>query len=124
MTDWMLKYGTVFKFQIFGSELICISDPEILKIMLSTKLSLFKKDTVWTYKPFMDILGNGLVTAEGESWRKQRFLLSSHLRVDILEDIPAMTLKAVERLSLKLDAAKISGQGWYLTFLLKFPPRK
>lgn len=53
MTDWMLKYGTVFKFHLFGSDMICISDPEILKIMLSTKLSMFKKDTLWTYRPFM-----------------------------------------------------------------------
>ena len=53
MTDWMLQYGTVFKFHLFGSDMICISDPEILKIMLSTKLSMFKKDTLWTYRPFM-----------------------------------------------------------------------
>eukprot|EP01035_Chromulina_nebulosa_P040475 gene40475-54735_t len=110
MTDWMLKYGTVFKFHLFGSDMICISDPEILKIMLSTKLSMFKKDTLWTYRPFMDILGNGLVTAEGESWRQQRFLLSSHLRTDILENIPAMTLKAVQRLCAKLEDAKNTGK--------------
>ena len=53
MTDWMIQYGTVFKFHLFGSDMICISDPEILKIMLSTKLSMFKKDTLWTYRPFM-----------------------------------------------------------------------
>ena len=57
----------------------------------------------------MVLLGNGLVTAEGSSWRKQRNLLSSHLRLDILDQIPSITIRAVERLKLKLDKFKGNG---------------
>ena len=75
-------------------------------MILNTKLSIFKKDLEWTYRPFLVILGNGLVTADGLSWRKQRLLLSAHLRIDILEFIPDMAIRAVQRLALKLDKAK------------------
>ena len=128
MTDWAREYGGIFRFQLFGSDAVVISDPSILKVVLSTKLSNFKKDgrqslhyrmrcchgrnlfvVVWTYKPFMVLLGRGLVTSEGEEWRRQRTLFSHKLRVDILSEIPAITTRAVRRLSDKLDAIKASG---------------
>ena len=109
MAEWMLQYGTIYRFHLFGVDSIYVSDPAMLKIILSTKLSVFKKDTEWTYKPFMVILGNGLVTADGTSWRKQRNLLSSHLRIEILDSIPKMALEAVQRLCIKLDKAMTEG---------------
>lgn len=109
MARWAVEYGTFYKLHLFGSDAYVVSDPDLLKIILQTKLSIFKKDVAWTYKPFMVLLGNGLVTAEGSSWRKQRNLLSSHLRLDILDQIPSITIRAVERLKLKLDKFKGSG---------------
>ena len=109
MARWAVEYGTFYKLHLFGSDAYVVSDPELLKIVLQTKLSVFKKDVAWTYKPFMVLLGNGLVTAEGSSWRKQRNLLSSHLRLDILDQIPSITIRAVERLKIKLDKFKGSG---------------
>ena len=109
MARWAVEYGTFYKLHLFGSDAYVVSDPELLKIILQTKLSIFKKDVAWTYKPFMVLLGNGLVTAEGSSWRKQRNLLSSHLRLDILDQIPSITIRAVERLKIKLDKFKGSG---------------
>lgn len=110
MASWATEYGTIYKLLLFGSSAYVISDPELLKIILQTKLSAFKKDTKWTYKPFLVILGNGMVTAEGTSWRKQRTLLSSHLRLDILDDIPGITVSAVKRLKIKLDQLKEEGK--------------
>lgn len=109
MANWVYEYGTIYRIQLFGSDAIIVSDPALLKIMLQTKMNTFKKDTEWTYKPFMVLLGNGLVTSDGASWKKQRMLLANHLKFGILTDIPAMALKAVQRLSIKLDNAKASG---------------
>ena len=52
-----------------------------------------------------DILGTGLVTSEGALWNKQRTLISYALRVEILDDIVDIALRAVERLVRKLVAA-------------------
>lgn len=109
MTEWARQYGRIYKITLFGSDGIVISDAEMLKVVLNTKLSVFKKDVEWTYKPFLVILGNGLVTADGDNWRRQRVLLSSHLRIDILDLIPDMAIRAVQRLSTKLHKARKSG---------------
>jgi len=46
-------------------------------------MTVFKKDLNFTYKPFMSLLGRGLVTSDGKLWRKQRSLLSHRLRFEI-----------------------------------------
>lgn len=71
--------------------------------MLQTNLLNYKKDLEWTYKPFLAILGKGLVTADGHNHRRQRTLLSHTLRIEILDEIPQMALRAVQRLSLKIN---------------------
>jgi len=106
MTSWMNDYGLIYRFRFIGNEGIVVCDPEILKIILSSKLSSFKKDTQWTYKPFMDLLGFGLVTSEGSLWRSQRTLLSHKFRVEILSGIPDMAYRAVRRLCTKLNVEK------------------
>ncbi|KAJ1436454.1 cytochrome P450 [Ochromonadaceae sp. CCMP2298] len=109
MGNWVKDYGTIFRVHLFGSDAVVVADPALLKIILATKLSVFEKDLAWTYKPFMVLLGNGLVTSSGASWRHQRTLLANHLKINILEEIPGMALKAVKRLCVKLDKAKADG---------------
>jgi cytochrome P450 len=110
MAKWVLEYGTVYRIQLFGSECTIVSDPALLKVVLQTKMNTFKKDIEWTYKPFLVLLGNGLVTSDGDSWRKQRTLLANHLKFNILDEIPNMAMKAVQRLCVKLDKAKATGE--------------
>lgn len=109
MAKWTLQHGNIFRIHLFGSDAVVVADPELLKIVLKLKLSCFNKDTAWTYKPFMPLLGRGLVTSEGEQWRAQRAMMGSHLKIDILQHIPKMAVDAVERLCIKLDAAKENG---------------
>ena len=109
MAKWVYKYGTVYRIHLFGSDAVVIADPSLLKIALQLKLSAFNKDTAWTYKPFMVILGNGLVTSEGDSWREQRARMGSYLKIDILEQIPKLAVAAVHRLCKKLDKVKAEG---------------
>ena len=78
-------------------------------MILQTKLSKFRKDVGGTYKPFMVLLGKGLVTSEGDEWLRQRKLVGHSLKIDILADIPRMAVDAVVRLCSKLDAAVTSG---------------
>ena len=49
-------------------------------------------------RALQDILGTGLVTSEGALWNKQRTLISYALRVEILDDIVDIALRAVQRL--------------------------
>jgi hypothetical protein len=106
MTEWHAEYGSVYRFVLFGRNCVSISDPDILKEVLHNKHTIFKKDIPFTYAPFMPLLGQGLVTADGKAWRDQRTKVSSALRIDILEEIPRITVSALERLFVKLDGAE------------------
>lgn len=46
MTQWVKEYGTCYQFWLFGSNAVAIADPELLKIILQTKMAIFKKDLV------------------------------------------------------------------------------
>lgn len=52
--------------------------------MPQTKQKLYDKDLDFSYKPFLSILGSGLVTANGAHWQKQRLLMVRRTRAPSL----------------------------------------
>lgn len=105
MIGWHHQYGPIFSFTLLGRTCVAISSPTYLRVMLQSKIKHVKKDVAFTYKPFLPILGTGIVTSEGKRWMKQRLNISSALRFDVLDDIPRITLGAVQHLCHKLDRA-------------------
>jgi hypothetical protein len=43
--------------------------------VLASNLGNYVKDVGFSYQPFLPILGTGLVTSEGDLWKKQRLLV-------------------------------------------------
>jgi cytochrome P450 len=74
-----------------------------------TKQRLYEKDLDFSYKPFLSILGTGLVTANGAHWQKQRLLMGPALRIDMLDAIIPIAKTAVDRLCAQLEAHRGSG---------------
>ena len=103
MESWHRTYGPIYSFQLLGRSMVSIEHPDYLKEILQSKIQNVKKDVEFAYKPFLPILGKGIVTSEGKSWMDQRRKISGALKVDILEGIPKATLHAVQRLMVKLD---------------------
>ena len=91
--------------QIFTRHCVVIADPSTMKRVMSSNMKNYSKDTEFSYAPFLEILGTGLVTSGGESWRRMRGHISKALRVEILDEIIAIANRAVERLCVKLDDA-------------------
>jgi cytochrome P450 len=96
-------------FPLMGAMMFSVASPELAKCILQSKISHVQKDVQGTLKPFLSILGTGIVSSDGEHWFQQRLKMSHPLRRDILEIIPIQTLQAVQRLFLIMDAACISG---------------
>ena len=96
--------------QIFTRHCVVIADPSMMKRVMSSNLKNYAKDLEFSYAPFLEILGTGLVTSGGDTWRKMRGHISKALRVEILDEIIAIATRAVERLCSKLDAIKGSGE--------------
>jgi cytochrome P450 len=95
--------------QIFTRHCVVIADPSTMKRVMSSNMKNYPKDTEFSYAPFLEILGTGLVTSGGETWRRMRGHISKALRVEILDEIIAIANRAVERLCVKLDDAKRDG---------------
>ena len=96
--------------QIFTRHCVVIADPSTMKRVMSSNMKNYSKDLEFSYAPFLDILGTGLVTSGGEMWRKMRGNISKALRVEILDEIIAIATRAVDRLCVKLDAIKGTGE--------------
>ncbi len=58
----------------------------MIKRVFDSNQRNYVKDIEFSYKPFMPVLGNGLITSKGDLWQKQRVLLSSAFRIEILEE--------------------------------------
>jgi len=110
MESWHRQYGSIYAFKLLGNTCICIDSPEYLKQVLQSKIKLVKKDVTFAYKPFLPILGTGIVTAEGTSWMKQRRKISAPFKIEVLEIIPRVTIEAVQRLMVKMDHCAESGE--------------
>jgi cytochrome P450 len=65
-------YGDVVPLRIMGRRLALFSHPDLIEQVLVTQASKFVKH--FGLRMYMPILGNGLVTSEGEFWRRQRKL--------------------------------------------------
>ena len=50
-----------------------------------------------SFKPFMGILGTGLVTAHGAHWQQQRVKVGPVLRYDMLEHVAEIAHAATQR---------------------------
>lgn len=68
------RYGDVVAFRLFGHQAFLVSNPEGVKQVLQEKHSIYTKEN-FDYRLLKRVLGEGLVTSEGELWRKQRRLI-------------------------------------------------
>lgn len=86
-----------------------LRDPQTMKRVFQTHYKSYPKDKDFSYGPFLNILGTGLVTSEGALWHQQRLLMAPALRVEILSDVVRIAKEAVDRLTEKLE--KVRGTG-------------
>jgi cytochrome P450 len=106
LTMWHQQEGQpIICFPLMGSMMFSIASPTLCKNVLQSKVSHLHKDVHGTMKPFLSILGTGIVSSDGEHWFQQRLKMSHPLRRDILDIIPIQTLNAVQRLFTIMDSA-------------------
>ena len=103
MERWHNEYGPIYTYTLLGRRCVAVAKPDHLKQILQSQIANVQKDVKFAYKPFLPILGSGIVTSEGKDWMRQRLAVSSMLRIDVLEEIPRITYGAIDRLSSKLN---------------------
>ncbi|KAL4435224.1 hypothetical protein ABPG77_001906 [Micractinium sp. CCAP 211/92] len=109
MLEWARASGPIVRFNILQRTGLVVNDPQGAKRIFQTKQKLYDKDLDFSYKPFLSILGTGLVTANGAHWQKQRLLMAPALRIDMLDAIIPIAKTAVDRLCKQLEAYRNTG---------------
>ncbi len=107
MHDWLLTTKQpILKYSVLGKQGVVVGDPASAKRIFQTHQRVYEKDLYWAYHHFLDILGTGLVTANGDLWQRQRLLIGPVLRQDMLDEVIGMARSAVDRLCAKLETMR------------------
>lgn len=67
------NYPGIANWKLLHLNVVHITDPKLIRVILQTNQKQYVKNTA--YKHLKLILGNGLVTSEGDLWRRQRKLI-------------------------------------------------
>jgi cytochrome P450 len=87
--DLARTYGPIASFRVGRWRLFLISDPDLIQQVLITDARSYIKH--FGARAFKPVLGNGLVTSEGDFWRGQRRLLQpAFLKAQVLSYAPTM----------------------------------
>lgn len=75
------RYGDVFQFQVGDFRQYVVTEPDLIHEVLVGQSSKFQKDMQYTDKKrgLARFLGNGLLTSNGEFWKRQRRLVAPSL---------------------------------------------
>ena len=111
MAAWVADSPPLVRMHIGLRHMVVVGTAEGLKRVLQTGQRNYVKDLDFSFHPFLPILGTGLVTADGPLWQEQRLLIAPALRMDILDDVVGVAMRAAGRLSAKLNAALVGSRG-------------
>lgn len=90
------KKGDTFSLHLgFGKRIIFSRDAHFLKYTLQTGQKNFTKSTVQT-KDLAKYLGKGLLTAQGEHWKRQRKLIQPTFHKKYLQQLLEIMQEAIE----------------------------
>lgn len=69
-TEWARKFGDIFYYRSGPRQVYFLNHPDFVEEMLVLQAKHFSKD--WVLRNARWLFGNGLLTAEGDEWKRQR----------------------------------------------------
>lgn len=102
------KYGDIFSLSLPFNRLVVVATPEYARYVLVDNNKNYRKSLA--YDMLKILLGNGLLTSEGEFWKKQRRLIQPAFHKQKLADLTAMMVKRADREVEKLKKLAKSGE--------------
>lgn len=106
---WIHEYGEIFRLSSPLGQATVVAAPELARQVLSERYSHYQRKSA-AYSVLRILMGNGLVTSEGEFWRGQRKLVQPAFHRRRLDALFAMMVARVEALLPRLAAASREGQ--------------
>jgi cytochrome P450/nitrite reductase/ring-hydroxylating ferredoxin subunit len=97
LEQWCEMFGPMFTFKIGTRPVVVIADPALANTMLRDRPEGYRR--LATIEPVLDELGvNGVFSAEGDNWRRQRHLVMQALDTRHLRQFFPVLRKVTERL--------------------------
>jgi len=94
ITAFQAKYGDIFSLSLPFAKIIVAAKPEYAKYVLLENNKNYRKSLA--YEMLAVLLGNGLLTSEGEFWKKQRKLIQPAFHKQKLAALTAMMVARTE----------------------------
>jgi cytochrome P450 len=107
MNYFIQKYGDIFSLSLPIYRIAVISRPEFVKYVLLDNSKNYTKSLA--YDMLRVLLGNGLLTSEGDFWKKQRRLIQPAFHRKKLELLTGMMVERAEAAAEKLQQYVASG---------------
>src|SRR5687767_9572339 len=111
---WIEEYGDVFRIKGAIGQATILGSPELAHEVLVERYSRYQKKSI-SYAVLRILMGNGLVTSEGEFWRGQRKLVQPSFHRKRLDAIFAMMVDRVSDLVGRFKEIALSGEAVDLT---------
>lgn len=108
MPELIKKYGEIFSLSLPLTRLVIAASPEYAKYVLVDNNKNYQKSLA--YDMLKLLLGNGLLTSEGEFWKKQRRLAQPAFHKQKLADLTAMMVRKAQQETDSLQAKAESGE--------------
>ncbi len=96
LTHLAEEYGDCVSIRLGPRRLMVVNHPDLVEDVLVTKNRMFKKH--FALRHTKDTLGNGLLTSEGDFWRKQRRLAQPAFHRERIAAHAAMMVEFTERM--------------------------
>ncbi len=94
---WSKRYGSVYRCRIFHRPVVVVADPALVREVLRSRPHKVRR--LGTMEPILTEIGiNGVFSAEGEDWRRQRRLVMSAFGRSKVADMQTMVATVTERL--------------------------
>lgn len=91
LTDWARRYGDVIHYHFFGYPMYILVQPQDIERVLLGNSGDFAKGLTARSNP--ELFGNGLLTSDGEFWRRQRRLANPAFHRENIQRYAAITLE-------------------------------
>jgi cytochrome P450 len=108
MPELIKKYGEIFSLSLPFVRLAIAASPEYAKYVLVDNNKNYQKSLA--YDMLKLLLGNGLLTSEGEFWKKQRRLAQPAFHKQKLADLTAMMVRKAQQETDSMQAKAESGE--------------
>jgi cytochrome P450 len=104
LEHWCDEFGTLYRFRVGPKPVIVVADPELIQHILRNRPKLFRR--LGTIEPVAKEVGvNGVFSAEGEDWKRQRRVVGHALDTSHLREFFPTLIKVTERLKRRWNRA-------------------